>query len=89
MEQNYVTITLCIRNVIWQKSVLTLLMNIIAGATYLLSSTYTNFRTFLYKKREAGYYVYQSSNEIDDYWVVFIVSISLIGLRKILNACQN
>jgi len=33
-------------------------------------------------------YVYQSSNEIiDDYWLVFIVSISLLG--KILNACQN
>ena len=30
---------------------------------------------------------YQSNNEIDDYCLVFIVSISL--LRKILNACQN
>jgi len=26
-------------------------------------------------------------NETDDYWLVFIVSVSL--LRKILNACQN
>jgi len=31
--------------------------------------------------------LYQSSNEIDDYRLVFIVLISL--LRKILNACQN
>ena len=29
----------------------------------------------------------QSSNEIDDYWLVFTVSISL--LRKILNASPN
>jgi len=33
------------------------------------------------------HYVYQSSNEIDDYRLVFIVSISL--LRKIFNASQN
>jgi len=32
------------------------------------------------------FYVYQSSNETDDYRLVFIVSISL--LREILNACQ-
>jgi len=33
------------------------------------------------------FHVYQSSNEIDDYRLVFIVSVSL--LRKILNACLN
>ena len=44
---------------------------------FLISGIYTNFRTFLYKKSD-----YQSSNEIDVYRLVFVVSISF--LRKIL-----
>ena len=46
---------------------------------YLILASVENFA--------ATFYVYQSSNEINDYGLVFIVSISL--LRKILNACQN
>jgi len=57
-------------------------MNVFVDVIFLISGIYTNFRTFLYKKSD-----YQSSNEIDDYRLVFVVSISL--LRKILNACQN
>ena len=44
---------------------------------YLILASVENFA--------ATFYVYQSSNEINDYGL--IVSISL--LRKILNACQN
>ena len=33
------------------------------------------------------FYVYQSSDEIDGYWLVFIVSILLV--YKILKSCQN
>ena len=57
-------------------------MNIIVDITYLISGIYTNFWIFLCKKCDC-----QSSNETDDYLLVFIVSISL--LRRILNACQK
>jgi len=49
---------------------------------FIIFGTYTNFGTFLCKNCD-----YQSGSEIDDYRLVFIVSISL--LRKILNACRN
>ena len=32
-------------------------MNIIVDVTYLISVIYTNFRTFLYKKCDIGYYI--------------------------------
>ena len=52
---------------------------IVIDVTYLVSGIYTNFRTFLCKKCDVGYYcVYQSSNEIDDYRLVFMVSVSFI-----------
>jgi len=71
-------------NVIWQNSVLLLLMNIIINTTYSFSGIYTNFRKFLCKKCDIGY---DGVKKTDDYWLVFIVSISL--LHKILNARQN
>ena len=51
-----------------------LLKNIAIDVTSLISGIYTTFHTFLCKKCDVGYYVYQSSNEID----VFIVSVSLL-----------
>jgi len=57
-------------------------MNIIIDVTYFISGIYTNFRTFLCNRCD-----YQLSNDIDDYRLVFAVSISL--LRIILTACQN
>ena len=57
-------------------------MNIIVNVNDLISRIYTNFHTFLCKKCD-----YQSSNEIDDYCLVFIVLVSL--LHDILNACQS
>ena len=67
-------INLLICNVIWQHLVVLLLKNIAVDVTSLISGIYTTFHTFLCKKCDVGYYVYQSSNEID----VFIVSVSLL-----------
>jgi len=41
-------------------------MNIVVDDTYLISGIYTDIRTFLCRKCD-----YQSSNEIDDYRLVF------------------
>jgi len=58
-------------------------MNIIIfDVTYFIFGISANFRTFLCKKSD-----YQSSNEIDNYPVVFIVSIS--SLHEIVNTCKN
>ena len=73
-------INLLICNVIWQHL---LLKYIAIDVTSLISGIYTNFHTFLCKKCDVRYYVYQSNNEVD----VIIVSVSL--LHKILNARQN
>ena len=64
-------------------------MNIIIDVTYLISGIYTNLCTFLCKKCDIGYYVINHGvyRRRTCYWLVFIVSISL--LCKILNACQN
>jgi len=81
-------INLLIRNVNWQNSVLLLLLNIIIDDTYLISGIYTNFHRLLCEKCDVGYYViYHGVMIIDDYRLVFIVSISL--LHKIPKACQN
>ena len=54
-------------------------MSNITAVTYLVSRIYTNFRTFLCKKCDVGYYcVYQSRKEIDDYQLVFIYSFNFI-----------
>jgi len=45
------------RIVIWQHLVLLLLMNIIVDVICLISGIYINFRTFLCKKCDVGYYV--------------------------------
>ena len=55
---------------------------IIIDVTHSIFWISDNFRTFLCKKSD-----YQSSNEINNYQVVFIVSIS--SLHKIVNTCQN
>jgi len=66
----------------------TLTVNIIIDVNYLVYEIFTNYCTFLCKKCDIGYYyVYKSSNEIDDYWLVFLVSVSLSC--KILNAYQK
>ena len=57
----------------------------IVDVTYLISKIYTNFRTLLRRTCDVGYYII--NREIDDYRLVFIVSISL--LHKILNARQK
>jgi len=62
-------------------------MNIVVDVSYLISGIYTNFRRLLFKKCDVGYYVIFWWKEIDDYQLVFTVSISL--LYKIINACQN
>jgi len=49
-------------------------MNIIIDVTQFLEFSLT-LCTFLYKKCDAEYYVYQSNNDTDDYRLVFIVSI--------------
>jgi len=51
------------------------------NSVYLIVARVTNFAV------TATFNVHQSSNEIDDYRLVFTVSISL--LCNILNACQN
>jgi len=51
------------------------------NSVYFISACVENFAATV------TFYVYQSSNEIGDYRLVFIVSVSF--LRKILNACQN
>jgi len=52
------------------------------------SSMYISFwHALRVLQRQWNFSFTQSSNELDDYWLVFIVSISL--LRKIFNACQN
>jgi len=82
-------INLLICNVIWQTLVLLSSVNIIIDVTYLISGIYTNLCTFLCKKCDIGYYVINHGvyRRRTCYWLVFIVSISL--LCKILNACQN
>jgi len=63
-------------------------MNIVVDATYLISGIYINFCRLLWKKvwrmilRHLPW-----CSQIDDYRLVFIVSISL--LRNILNARQS
>ena len=57
----------------------------IIDVTYLSGGIYTNFCRLLCKKCDVVHYVI--NHEIDDYRLVFIVSISL--LHKILNACKN
>ena len=71
-----------------QNLVLLLLLNVIIDVTYLMSGIYTDFRRLLCKKCDVGYYVINHGViKIDDYRLVFIVSISF--LHKILNTCQN
>jgi len=50
-------INLLIRNVMWQKIVLLLLVSIIIDVTYLISGIYTDFHRLLCKKCDVGYYV--------------------------------
>jgi len=54
----FLWLNLLIRNVIWQTlvSLLLLLMNIIVDVSYLISGIYINFRRFLCKKCDVGYY---------------------------------
>jgi len=52
----------------------------VIDVTYLLSGIYTNFRRLLCKKCDVGYYVI--NHEIDDYWLVFIVSVSLLHFNS-------
>jgi len=61
-----VCVCVCVHNVIPRKLVLLSLMNIVVDDTYLISGIYTDIRTFLCRKCD-----YQSSNEIDDYRLVF------------------
>jgi len=65
------------------KLVLLLLMNIIIDFSYLISGIYTNFRWLMCARKILRHYPW--CDEVDDYRLVFIVSILL--LRKILNAC--
>ena len=58
-------------------------MSISCNYVYLILACIENYFAAL----ELNVLFYQSSNETDDYRLVFTVSISL--LRKILNACQN
>jgi len=75
-------------HVSWQNLVLLLVMNIVIDFTCQISGIYTNFCGLLCKKCNVGYCVINWwYNEIDDYQLAFIVSISL--LRKIPNACQH
>jgi len=64
-------------------------MNVIVNFNYSISGIYTNFRTFLCKKCDVGYYVinHGAYRRRPCYLFVFIVSITL--LRKIISARQN
>ena len=71
-------------NVIWQNLVLLLLMNMCvwSGGSYFEHLCDSDICCLRWLTVTLTFYVYQSSNEIDAYQLVFIVSISLLDFTQ-------